>query len=132
MMISVETRLDIERPSAEVFAFISDQTNAPLWQRGLHNVRRLTEAPLGVGTEHVFERRFAGRLIESRNRFTRYDQERLFVEFEIPEGWITGRASYAVMAISDDSCRMTSRMDFMVSARANPEPAPDTHTSAGF
>ena len=88
-MISIETRLDIERPSAEVFAFVSDHTNAPLWQRGLHNVRRLTEAPIGVGTEHVFERRFAGRLIESRNRFTQYDQARLFVEFEILEGWIT-------------------------------------------
>src|SRR5687768_10448172 len=105
-MISVETHLDTARPAAEVFAFVSDHTNAPRWQRGLHEVRRLTDGPLGVGTEHAFVRRFAGRLIESRNRFTQYDAARRYVEFEIPEGSITGRASYAVAPMGEGTCRL--------------------------
>jgi hypothetical protein len=44
------------RPASEVFAFVSDQTNAPLWQEGLQEVRRITEGPIRVGTEHVFAR----------------------------------------------------------------------------
>lgn len=114
-MISVETHLDIKRPAADVFAFVSDQTNAPRWQNGLHEVRRLTDGPIGVGTEHAFVRRFAGRLIESRNRFTQYDEVRRFVEFEIPEGALTGRASYSVAPTGESTCRLTSRMDFTAS-----------------
>ena len=114
-MISVETHLDIARPASEVFAFVSDQTNAPRWQKGLHEVRRLTDGPIGVGTEHAFVRRFAGRPIESRNRFTAYDEARRFVEFEIPEGSMTGMARYAVEPTGDATCRLTSRMDFRVS-----------------
>ncbi|MBA2513779.1 MAG: SRPBCC family protein [Solirubrobacterales bacterium] len=60
-MIDLETTVEISRPVTEVFAFVADQTNAPRWQGGLHEVRRLTEGPLGVGTEHEFIRRFAGR-----------------------------------------------------------------------
>ena len=46
-----------------------------------------------MGTEHEFVRRFAGRELASRNRFVAYEEGR-YVEFEIPRGWITGRASY--------------------------------------
>ena len=52
---------DAEMPTlyraADVFAFLSDQLNAPRWQRGLHEVRRTTDGPIGVGSEHVFVRR---------------------------------------------------------------------------
>lgn len=112
-MIRIESRIDIERPAGEVFAFVADQTNAPRWQRGLAEVRRVTEGPVGVGTEHVFVRRFAGRRIDSRNRFTRFEPGR-FVEFEIPQGWITGTASYRVDPNPAGGCQLTSRMDFRV------------------
>lgn len=112
-MINIETRIEFERPAGEVFAFVADQTNAPQWQDGLAEVRRVTSGPIGVGTEHVFVRRFAGRRIESRNRFTRFEPGR-FVEFEIPEGWLTGTASYRVDPIAGGGCRLTSRMDFRV------------------
>jgi len=112
-MISIETYTDVERPAAEVFAFVADQTNAPQWQSGLAEVRRVTDGPIGVGSEHVFVRRFAGRRIESRNRFTRFEPGS-FVEFEIPEGWLTGTASYRVDPVASGRCRLTSRMDFRI------------------
>lgn len=112
-MISIESQIQIERPAAEVFAFVADQTNAPRWQDGLAEVRTVTEGPIGVGTENVFVRQFAGRRIESRNRFTRFEPGH-FVEFEVPQGWITGTASYRVDPIPSGGCRMTSRMDFRI------------------
>ena len=116
-MITVESTVDIDRPSTEVFGFVADQTNAPEWQHGLHEVRRLTDGPIGVGTEHVFVRRFAGRQIESRNRFTRYEPGRS-VHFEIPDGWLTGHASYLVEPNGAERCRLTSRMEFQVAGPA--------------
>ncbi len=115
--LNIQSRIDIDRPAAEVFDFVADQTNAPKWQTGLHEVRRITPGPLGVGTEHVFARRFAGMDIESRNRFTRYEPGR-FVSFEIPSGKITGEASYLVEPTGANTSQLISEVDFRVSGLA--------------
>lgn len=115
--LDIRTCLDIDRPAAEVFEFVADQTNAPRWQHGLHEVRRLTPNPLGVGTEHMFVRRFAGMNIESQNRYTGYEPGR-FVSFEIPAGKITGEASYRVEPTGPKSSRLISEVHFKVSGVA--------------
>lgn len=112
-MIFQESRLPIARPPGEVFDFVSDMTNAPRWQKGLHQVRRLTPGPLRVGTEHDFVRRFAGREVASRNRFVALDPGR-FVAFEFPEGWITGRGSYHVEPDGHGGSLLTSRVELNV------------------
>jgi hypothetical protein len=109
-MVTVETQIEIARSAADVFAFVSDQTNAPRWQSGLMEVQRLTPGPIGAGTEHRFVRRFAGRRIESRNRFTAFEPER-FVAFDIPSGsGVAGRASYLVEPTGVASSRLTSQV----------------------
>ena len=90
--LSIQTVIELKAPASEVFDFVADHTNAPRWQSGLHEVRRITPGPIGVGTEHEFARRFAGMRIVSRNRFIAYEPGR-FVSFEIPSGKITGVAS---------------------------------------
>lgn len=115
--LNTQTRIDIDRPAGEVFDFVADQTNAPRWQHGLHEVRRTTPGPVGVGTEHVFVRRFAGMNIESRNLFTAYEPGR-FVSFEIPSGKITGEASYLVEPTGANTCRLISEVHFRVSGLA--------------
>lgn len=112
-MIDLTTRIEIARPVPEVFAFVADQTNAPQWQTGLHEVRRLTAGPVGVGSEHEFVRTFAGRRFASRNRFVAFEPDR-FVEFEIPAGWITGTASYRTEALGATGTVLVSRMEFRV------------------
>ena len=102
--------MNISRPVAEVFAFVADQTNAPRWQKGLLEVRRLTEGPIGAGSRHEFVRRFAGREIATRNRFVAFDEGH-YVRFEIPEGWVTGEASYMTVP-SPGGTLLTSRMQF--------------------
>jgi len=112
--IDLRTQIDIERPAAEVFTFVADQTNAPLWQQGLHEVRRLTPGPLGVGTEHTFSRQFAGKLVESRNRFIAFEAGR-FVAFEItPAAGMSGSASYTVEPTGPTSARLVSEVHFKV------------------
>lgn len=109
-MICVETRIEIGRPATDVFAFVSDQTNAPRWQAGLEEVHRLTPGPIRVGSEHRFIRRFAGRRIESRNRFVAFEPGR-FVAFDIPPGGgVAGEASYLVEPISASTSALTSRV----------------------
>ena len=113
-MFVVESVVDIDRPVSEVFEFIADMTNAPSWQADLHLVRRIPPGPVRVGSEHVFERRFAGRVLKSRNRITAFHPPSR-LEFEIPDGWISGRAAYEVTAISGGGCRVSCRMEFRAS-----------------
>lgn len=109
-MISVETRIEIGRSAADVFAFVSDQTNAPRWQSGLEEVHRLTPGPVGIGSQHTFVRRFAGRRIESRNTFVAFEPGR-FVAFDIPPGGgVTGEASYLVEPTGASTSALTSRV----------------------
>ena len=112
-MIDVTTSVEIARPVQDVFAFVADQTNAPQWQTDLHEVRRLTDGPIGVGSEHEFVRTFAGRRFASRNRFVVFEPSR-YVRFEIPSGLITGTASYRTETSQSAGTVLTSRMEFRV------------------
>ena len=109
-MFVVDSAVEVRRPVPQVFAFVADMTNAPLWQAGLHRVERIPPGPVRVGSEHVFERRFAGRTMTSRNRITELHPPSR-IAFEIPHGWISGRAAYAVTPVEGGS-RVRCRMEF--------------------
>ncbi|MEO6201259.1 MAG: SRPBCC family protein [Cryobacterium sp.] len=115
--LTIQTGIDLTVSAAEVFDFVADHTNAPQWQKGLHEVRRMTPGPLGVGTEHEFARRFAGMSVVSRNRFIEFEPGR-FVAFEIPSGKITGVASYLVEPTGANTSRLISTVDFEVAGLA--------------
>jgi uncharacterized protein YndB with AHSA1/START domain len=108
-MITVEKGVTIGRSPTDVFAFVSDQTNAPRWQRGLENVRRTTDGPIGVGTRHTFERTLMGRRMDGSNEYTRYEPNEL-VAFAW-SGPMPGQASYAVEAAGRDETRLVSRLE---------------------
>jgi len=80
-----EQTIVIDRPVAEVFAFVSDQRNTPQWQGGLVEVQRLTDGPPGIGTRHVFVRNFLGRRMEGTNEYVAYEPDRL-VTFRTTSG----------------------------------------------
>jgi hypothetical protein len=111
--LQVETRTEVQAPASRVFDFVADHTNAPRWQSGIDEIRRLTPGPIGVGTEHEFTRRFAGMKIVGRNRFIAYEPGR-YVAFEIPSGKMTGVASYLVEPTGTNTCRLISNVDFRV------------------
>ena len=109
-MFVVESAVVIQRSASEVFDFVADMTNAPLWQSGLHSVKRLPPGPVRLGSEHVFERRFAGRTLKSHNWITELHPPSR-IAFEIPHSWISGRAAYEVTPIEGGS-RVRCRMEF--------------------
>jgi len=109
-VVTVEKSIAIDRPAEDVFAFVSDHTNAPRWQRGLLEVRRATDGPIGVGTRHTFVRTFMGRQLEASNEFTRYEPSRL-VAFNATSNWLPGQGSYVVEPTGRASARLIARVE---------------------
>ncbi len=64
-MIETVTTVHVDRPPAEVFAFVSDFENNPRWQGGMVEARFTTESPLRVGSRYDQVARFLGREITS-------------------------------------------------------------------
>lgn len=111
--LELETHIELQAPASVVFDFVADHTNAPRWQSGIDEIRRITPGSIGVGTEHELTRRFAGMKVVARNRFIAYEPGH-FVAFEIPSGKMTGVASYRVEPTGASTCRLTSNVDFQV------------------
>ncbi len=109
-MIAVERGIVIARSAKDVFAFVGDQTNAPRWQRGLTDVRRTTDGPIGVGTRHSFSRTLAGRRMEGSNEYTRYEPDSL-VAFRATSGGWPLEASYRIEPIDATQTRLTARIE---------------------
>jgi uncharacterized protein YndB with AHSA1/START domain len=112
-MVTVEKSIVIDRSAEDVFSYVGDQTNAPRWQRGLTEVRRTTDGPIGVGTKHTAVRKLLGRTLELSNEYTRYEPGRL-VEFRF-WGSIPGQASYVVESTGAGRVRLTSRIEAQAS-----------------
>ncbi|MGE5601961.1 MAG: SRPBCC family protein, partial [Nitrososphaerales archaeon] len=97
-MIKEEHSIVIRRPVDEVFTFVSDQTNAPRWQQGLLEARRITEGVPGVGTRHVFVRKFLGRRLEAGNEYVEFEPNKKIV-FKNTSGPMEFRAWYVTEAV---------------------------------
>lgn len=56
-MARVNGKIVIERPLEEVFDFVANQENEPLYNRQMRVARKTTEGPIGVGTSFHAEMR---------------------------------------------------------------------------
>jgi uncharacterized protein YndB with AHSA1/START domain len=102
-----EQSIVIDRPVAEVFAFVTDQRNTPQWQAGLVEVQRLTDGAPRVGTQHALVRQFLGRRMEAKNEYLRFEPDRL-VTFKTISGPAV-EASYVFEPVAGGT-RLTSRV----------------------
>jgi hypothetical protein len=64
-VFEIEETALIEQPIDRVWAFVMDETNDSLWQTTLTDVHKLTDGPLGVGSQVSESRRFLGRKLET-------------------------------------------------------------------
>ena len=71
-MISVRASVDIGRPTARVFKYLSDFENNPAWQSGMREVRHTSDPPLRVGSTYDQVARFLGRRIVSSFEVTAF------------------------------------------------------------
>lgn len=51
-MIDVTVNTRIDRPVVDVFAYVADTTNEPIWNTDLLDARRTTDGPIGKGTRY--------------------------------------------------------------------------------
>lgn len=112
-MIRVTKSVLIHRSAEDVFEFVSNQENAPRWQNGLVEVRRLTDGPPRVGTRHAFVRTFMGKQLVAENEFVEFDPPRR-VAFRVTTGPMPGGGSYVVEADAEGA-RLTSTVEMEAS-----------------
>lgn len=75
-MLKVETTVQIERPSDEVFAYISNFENNPKWQSGQLEARFTSEGPLRVGSTYDQVAKFLGRKVVNTFEVLEYEPNR--------------------------------------------------------
>lgn len=108
-MVNVEHSITVNLPIDEVFTYVSDLRHSAEWQKGLIEVRKISEGPIGVGTKFAIVRNFLGQKIEAENEFIEYKQNSV-VAFKIPSGPMPGEASYLFMSTPEGS-QVTSKIE---------------------
>jgi carbon monoxide dehydrogenase subunit G len=94
-MTTITQSVTINRPVAEVWAFISNFENTTRWSRGVLEARRTSDGPLGVGSTLETVVRAFGRRRTADYLVTEYEPNRAFA-FEVTSGPMTSRARYSV------------------------------------
>jgi uncharacterized membrane protein len=72
-MIHIDESITIQRPIEDVFAFMSDTANLPLWQTDVLEARHTPEGPVQVGTQLRLVRVMMGRTIEASVAISEYE-----------------------------------------------------------
>ncbi|MDX1521416.1 MAG: SRPBCC family protein [Anaerolineae bacterium] len=77
MTIKIETSVAINRPSEEVFAYVSNFENNPHWQSGMQEAKFTSEGPLRIGSTYAQVAKFLGRRIETNFEVIAYEPNRM-------------------------------------------------------
>jgi uncharacterized membrane protein len=72
-MIKIENSVLINRPVEEVFAFVANVENLPLWAGPVTEAKQISEGPIGVGTTQIQSAQFLGREMETTQEVTEYE-----------------------------------------------------------
>lgn len=81
----VEVVVTIARPPEDVFAYIANFENNPIWQNGIQEAIITSDEPFGTGSTYTQVSRFLGRRIESNFVVTEYEAGRK-IAFETVSG----------------------------------------------
>lgn len=72
MPVDVLTETLIQRPRAEVAAFVAEPSNAPVWYVNIKSATWETAPPLAVGSKVAFTAHFLGRKLEYTYEITEH------------------------------------------------------------
>ena len=75
-MVEIEHSVIIDRPVDEVFEFVINPENEPLWIPGTLEAKQISEGPLVVGTRLRITARLFGQTNESTWEVTEYEKNR--------------------------------------------------------
>ena len=108
-MATFENTVMIRRPTAEVFAFLSDFENIPTWNYAIVETHKVSQGPVGVGTIYQQVRSVPSRS-EERFEVTAYDPPRQ-LEIQGQLGPFPSRLAYALDAVPEGT-RVTNSVEF--------------------
>lgn len=77
-MVRAEVSTTIKRPIEEVFALMSDSSNAPKWVSGWTESKKTSDGPIGVGTTWHGVGKFLGRRMDNDSEYTEFEANRKF------------------------------------------------------
>ena len=60
----LEASVEIDRPLADVIAFVDDNNNDPMWQTSVLESEKKSDGPAAAGTIYHVKEKFLGRVIE--------------------------------------------------------------------
>jgi carbon monoxide dehydrogenase subunit G len=110
-MSRAEHTVTIRRRPDQVFAFLTDPDNTPMWQATVLEVERLSDSPIAVGSRFVDVRRFLGKSFTSTFEVVELDAPRRSA-VEVVEGPVQGEASYDLREVPGGTeVRFAYRMD---------------------
>lgn len=78
MTVRIDHSLILDRPVDDVWEYMDDLENYPMWAAGLSEVRQLTPGPKGVGTRIAWVYQFLGHRFETTLEVTAFEPNRKF------------------------------------------------------
>jgi uncharacterized membrane protein len=109
MSLDFKHSVDIERPAAEVFAYVADFANNPEWQGGMRACRWTSEETMVVGSTYVQEARFLGRRIDTHFKVTALEPGRS-ISIESTQSTFPIQVTRSVEPLSNGRCRVTAHV----------------------
>ncbi len=110
MAASVES-VEVDRPAAEVFAYVTDPSTFVEWQQGVVDGHLDTPGAPSVGAICRMTRRIGGTNRTSTSRLTCYDPPRQWA-IEGLDGPIRAQVEVRVEAVGEGRSRVTISVDF--------------------
>lgn len=111
-MAPIVATVEVARPPAEVFAYVTDPGRLSEWQPGVIGGRMLDSSPPGVGSRFVAITRIGGAQQESTIEITDYAPPRTWAVRGV-DGPVRVVATVAITPLADGSAsRLTITLDF--------------------
>jgi uncharacterized membrane protein len=93
-MVNVNVSMLVNRPVADVFAYVANFENYPKWETDFQEVKLLTSRHGGVGTTYQCLLKFPGQKVPSRFEITEYELNRKIAFVGEPAGPATPKGSF--------------------------------------
>ncbi len=108
-MVSITHSIAITRPPSDVWAFISNYENDPLWRAGVTDMRQTPRPPSQVGTATEEVMQFWGRGVVTHAEVTAYENGQR-IAFRSTSGPVPA-SGYRLVEHHDDQTIFTYRLD---------------------
>ncbi|MEM7160405.1 MAG: SRPBCC family protein [Myxococcota bacterium] len=109
MSVDFEHSVEIERPAAEVFAYVADFANNPKWQAGMRSCEWTSAEPGVVGATYVQQASFLGRRIDTHFEVTELEPGRS-ISIASTVSTFPIQVTRTVEPLSEGRCRVTAHV----------------------